>query len=151
MKVRREPFAVVLAFALSCTAALVAQQPPDQKDKKQDDAQKKEIQSVVKVVDDVAAGQPAPNDFDIKWVREDILKAQGNKEYVPFTVSIDPSKITGGNVAFYWRVVAKGGDAAPAAVAPGKKDDKKDDKKDNKKKDYAYEDISFIPVTAGQK
>src|SRR5438067_228655 len=107
MKLGRQPVAYVLAFALACTAGLLAQQPPQQKDKKQDEAQKKEIQSVVKVVDDVAAGQPAPNDFDIKWVREDVLKAQGNKEYVPFTVAIDPAKVTGGNVAFYWRVVAK--------------------------------------------
>ena len=149
MKLRRQQYALVLVFALACTAGLVAQQPPAQKDKKQDDAQKKEIQSVVKVVDDVAAGQPAPNDFDVKWVREDILKAQGNKEYVPFTVSVDPSKATtGGNIAFYWRVVAKGA-AAPtetaAATTGQKKDDKKD--KDKKKPDYAYEDISFVPVS----
>jgi hypothetical protein len=53
-------------------------------------------------------------------------------------------------VAFYWRVVAKNAAAAaPAPDAAGqKKDDKKD--KDKKKPEYAYEDISFIPVTAGQ-
>jgi len=39
------------------------------------------------------------------WLREDVLKAQGNKEYVPFTVQIDPSKVSGDTVAFYWRVV----------------------------------------------
>jgi hypothetical protein len=113
------------------------------------DQQKKEIQNVVKIVDDLAAGQPAPNDLSASWVREDFLKAQGNKEYVPFTVAIDPSKLSGGNVAFYWRVVAKAGDtAAAAAPAPGQK---KDDKKDSKKKnDYAYEDISFVPIAQGQ-
>src|SRR5215470_17438448 len=102
MKPGRRPFAFALMLALA-SASLLAQ-----KDKKQDEAQKKEIQSVVKVVDDVAAGQPASNDLSLTWMREDVLKAQGNKEYVPFTVSVDPSKVTGDKVAFYWRVVAKG-------------------------------------------
>jgi hypothetical protein len=119
-----------------------------QKDKKQDEAQKREIQNIVKIVDAVAAGQPSPNDLSIAWVREDMLKAQGNKEYVPFTVSIDPGKLSG-NVAFYWRVVAKGETAAAApATPPAKKDDK--ESKDKKKSDFAYEDIAFVPVTAGQ-
>src|SRR5215813_3933408 len=111
MMFRRAPLAVaVLTFALAAT--LVAQKD----EKKQRDAQKKEIQNIVKIVDGMAAGQPAPNDLGLAWVREDMLKAQGNKEYVPFTVSIDPSKVSGGNVALYWRVVAK--DAAAAAPTP---------------------------------
>lgn len=132
-----------VAVALVCSVGLAAQT-----DKKRDDAQKKEIQSIIKIVDDVSAGQPATNDLAVAWTHEDVLKAQGNKQYVPFTVSFDPSKVTGGTVAFYWRVVSK---AAPAVAAPdpGKKDDK--DKKDSKKKpDYAYEDISFVQVAAGQ-
>jgi len=140
---RRHTVTVSLA-ALLFSTGVIAQKKVE---KKQDDAQKKEIQSVVKVVDDVANGQPAPNDLSLTWVRSDFLKAQGNKEYVPFTVAIDPSKISGGNVALYWRVVAKGG-AAPTA-APAAKDDKKDKDKD-KKTEYAYEDITFVPVAAGQ-
>jgi hypothetical protein len=137
----RRPLALVLVVALASSAALRAQ-----KDKKQDEAQKKETLNVVKVVDDVAAGQPAPDDLSLTWVREDILKAQGNKEYVPFTVTIDPSKVSGGTVAFYWRVVAK---TAPAPTATGgqTKDDKKDKDKDRKKSDYAYEDVSFVPTS----
>ncbi|HEY7285784.1 MAG TPA: hypothetical protein VH497_10095, partial [Vicinamibacterales bacterium] len=142
MKHRRAFFAV-LGVGLAFSAAPFAQE-----NKKQSDAQKKEIQSVVKVVDGIAAGQPAPNDLALEWVHIDMLKAQGNKEYVPFTVAIDPTKVSG-NVAIYWRVVAKGGSAEPAAAAPaGKKDDKDKDKdKDKKKSDYAYEDISFVPVS----
>jgi len=143
MSMRRHTVTVSLA-ALLFSTGVIAQKKVE---KKQDDAQKKEIQSVVKVVDDVANGQPAPNDLSLTWVRSDFLKAQGNKEYVPFTVAIDPSKISGGNVALYWRVVAKGG-AAPTA-APAAKDDKKDKDKD-KKTEYAYEDITFVPVAAGQ-
>src|SRR5215470_385307 len=142
MKPGRRPFAFALMLALASASVLA------QKDKKQDEAQKKEIQSVVKVVDDVAAGQPASNDLALTWVREDVLKAQGNKEYVPFTVTVDASKLSGNNVAFYWRVVSK--NAAAAAPADAKKDEKKDDKDKNKKSDYAYEDIAFVPVAAGQ-
>src|SRR6185295_16656042 len=147
MMLRRWSVALVLTTALACTVGVLAQQPPQQKDKKQDEAQKKEIQGIVSTVDAVAAGQPAQNDFALAWVREDVLKAQGNKEYVPFTVSLDPAKARGGTVAFYWRVVPKGG-ATPAEPAPPpgqKKDDKKD--KDKKKPEYAYEDISFVPVS----
>jgi hypothetical protein len=88
MKQRRGVFALVMSGALVCSIGLLAQSKDE---KKRDDAQKKEIQSVVKVVDDAAAGQPAPNDLSLAWVREDVLKAQGNKEYVPFTIAIDPS------------------------------------------------------------
>jgi hypothetical protein len=141
MKQRRVP-ALGFALVLLCSVGLAAQN-----DKKRDDAQKKEIQNIIKIVDDVSAGQAANNEMSVTWTHEDVLKAQGNKQYVPFTVSFDPSKVTGSQVAFYWRVVAKGGAAAPAPE-PGKKDDKKD--KDKKKPEYAYEDISFVPITAGQ-
>ena len=130
MKQRRGVFALVVLVVCASSMAVFAQSKDD---KKKDEAQKKEIQTIVKIVDDVAAGQPAPNDLSITWVREDVLKAQGNKEYVPFTVSIDPSKVSGGTVAFYWRVVSKNAAAAPAGRRAGK-NDKKDDKKDKDKK-----------------
>src|ERR1700704_4631963 len=149
MKQRRGVFALVVLVVFASSLALFAQKKDD---KKQDEAQKKEIQNIVKIVDDLTAGQSAPNDLSLAWLREDVLKAQGNKEYVPFTVSIDPSKVGAGNVAFYWRVVSKA--PAPAAeLAAGKKDDKKDKDKDKdkgKKPDYAYEDIAFVPLATGQ-
>jgi hypothetical protein len=144
MKQRRAGFALVVLAVCAASVALFAQ---GKDDKKKDEAQKREIQAIVKSVDDLTAGQPAANDLSMTWVREDVLKAQGNKEYVPFTVQIDASKVSSGTVAFYWRVVSKG--TAAAVPEPGKKDDKKDKDK-GKKSDYAYEDISFIPVTAGQ-
>ncbi len=147
MKLRRRVFSLTVLLVLASSVAPFAQ---NKDEKKRDDAQKKEIQNIVKIVDDAAAGQPAPTDLALTWVREDLLKAQGNKEYVPFTVSVDTSKLTTPNVAFYWRVVAKNpAAAAPVAAPADKKDDKKKDDK-NKKPDYAYEDISFVPVQAGQ-
>src|SRR3989441_1011353 len=118
MKQRRGVFALVVLVVLASSIALLAQKKDD---KKQDEAQKKEIQNIVKIVDDLTAGQPAPNDLSLAWLREDFLKAQGNKQYVPFTVSLDPSKLSGGNVAFYWRVVAKSAAPEPAATSEQKK------------------------------
>jgi hypothetical protein len=142
--------AIAVAVSVCFSAGLLAQKPVNKDDKKQDDQQKKEVQTIVKIADDAAADQPAQNDFALTWVREDVLKAQGNKEYIPFVVTIDPSKVSGGTLAFYWRVVSKGGAAPTVAAGDGKKDDKPSKDKDPKgKPDYPYEDVSFIPV-AGQ-
>src|SRR6478735_12612201 len=131
----RRLFPAFALVVLASSIAVLAQAPPAKDDKKKTDAQNKEIQNIVKMVDGIAAGQPAPNDLALTWVREDVLKAQGNKEYVPFTVTVDASKLSGNNVAFYWRVVNKNAATAAAAPADAKKDEKKDDK--NKKSDYA--------------
>src|SRR5262245_18962576 len=123
MTQRRPLFPLLALVVLASSIAVLAQAPQSKDDKKKTDAQNKEIQNIVKMVDGIAAGQPAPNDLALTWVRDDVLKAQGNKEYVPFTVTVDASKLSGNNVAFYWRVVSKGAAAAPADA---KKDEKKD-------------------------
>src|SRR5207245_9478006 len=107
----------------------------------------KEVQSRVKLRGDATTGQPGPNDLAVTWVLEDILKAQANKQYIPFIVTVDASKIPGDTLAFYWRVVSKNAPAPTAVDSNGKKDDKKDkDKdKDKKKQDYAYEEVEFRP------
>src|SRR5262249_38827708 len=117
MKQRRGGFALLVSIVLGSSIGLLAQ---NKDEKKRDDAQKKEIQNIVKIVDDAAAGQAAANDLSLTWLREDVLKAQGNKEYVPFTVSVDPSKVTGDKVAFYWRGGAEGGAKPDAGGGPGR-------------------------------
>ena len=139
---------IAAAVVLACSVVLVAQKKDE---KKQTDAQKKEILDIVKIVDGAGGGPSATNDFGLAWAHEDYLKATANKEYIPFTVTFDASKVTSPNVALYWRVVAKDA-AAPAATLnlPAKKDDK--DKKDDKKAPakYAYEDVNFVPVNTAQ-
>ena len=145
MVTRRRSLTIASAAIVLFSAALFAQTTPQPR--KLSDAEKKEIQTVQKLVDDAAAGQAAPNDVGLTWLHEDLLKAQGNKQYLPFSVSIDPTKIAGGKVTFYWRVVSK--DAPAAAPAAEGKDAKKDDKK-GARVEYAYEDLNTIPVQAGQ-
>lgn len=140
------------ALTLGCIAILLfstgsfaqtAQKPPQPK--KLSDAEKREIQTVIKITDDIVAGQPAPNDLSLTFLREDILKAMGNKEFVPFTVSIDPSKATTSTLSLYWRVVSKDG-AAPAAAQTAKKDDKKKDART----EYPWEELGSVTLTPGQ-
>jgi hypothetical protein len=145
---RRSALTLVTAATLVFSVNVLAQrggkgQPTsDANSRKLTDAQKKEIQTAIKIVDDGAAGQAVPNDLSLTWSREDILKATDNKEYVPFTVTIDPSKVTGGNVSIYWRVAEK---SAAVPAAPGKKDDK-----NAKRPAYPYEDIGSVELTPGQ-
>src|SRR5437773_10603672 len=123
MSQRRRSIAIAGAIIL-CSAGILAQKKDD---KKQDEAQKKEVQNLVKLADEASAGQAAgPNDLSLAWVREDVLKAQGNKQYIPFIVTVDPAKVTGGNLAFYWRVVSKN----PAAPTPTATNVQKDDQHD---------------------
>ena len=148
MASRWRAFAVVAATVLVCGPALLAQNPQ----RKLSDTEKKEIQTILKMVDEVATGQPAPNDLSLTWLRDDLMKAQGKKEYVPFIVAFDASKINGGKVSMYWRVVSK--DAPPPAEPAkegGKKDDGRKDDKDKKGKvEYAYEDMTTAALPSGQ-
>jgi len=105
-------------------------------ERKLNDTEKKEIQAIVKIVDGPAASQ-ASNDLGLTWVHNDMLKAQGNMQYVPFTVSVDTSKVSSKSLSLYWRVIAKN------PVETGK-----DDKKNDKKKAYAYEDLSTVAIDA---
>jgi hypothetical protein len=142
MVLTRRGLALSAAAVMILSAALGAQKKDD---KKQSDAQKKETLDIVKLADGIAAGQPATNDFGLAWGHEDYLKATGNKEYVPFTLTFDASKVTGGStVALYWRVVAKdAGTTATLTLPAAKKDDK--DKKPAAAPRFAYEDINFLP------
>jgi hypothetical protein len=113
MATRRGAMAFCLAVIFS-VSLLGQNKPPAQQ--KYSEAQVKEIQGIAKILDGIAAGQPAPNDLSLAWARADLLKGTNNFQYVPFTMTIDPTKVTGGNLSVYWRVVSK---APPAAVAAG--------------------------------
>jgi len=147
MRIRRRAFILSYAAVFIFSASLLAQQAAVPQQRKLSDAEKKEIQTVLKIVDDAAAGTATPNDLSLEWLRDDLLKAQGNKQYVPFNVSVDPSKVSGGKLSLYRRVVAKDAGAAAAAAAPASA--KKDDKKPVKA-EYAYEDLNLITIPSGQ-
>jgi hypothetical protein len=128
-------FSVVAALVVS--VAVLAQKKDD---RRQGEEQRREAGAAQKVVDDVMGGQAAPNDLAASWVRQDFLKATDNKIYVPFAVTIDPSKTTAGTLAFYWRVVPQG--ATPPV--PEGKDGK--EPRTVKRPEYPWESISLVSV-----
>jgi hypothetical protein len=137
---RRAAMALGWVVAVS-SATLVAQNEP----RKLTDEQKREIQAVVKIVDDAAAGKPAPNDLALAWTRHDVLKGPANRQYIPFSVTVDPSKIASDSLTVYWRVVSKTPAQPPAAPAGGQNTAKPAPAPAPL---YAYEDLNTASVAA---
>jgi hypothetical protein len=134
MVIRRLALAsAALLFMVSSAFA----QNKDAQPRKLTNDEKKELNVISTML---TAGQ-TPNDMSLSWVGNDLLKAQGNKQYVPFTVTLDPSKVTGGKFSLYWRLVSTD---APAADPNAKKDDK------SKAPTYAYENLHTVTVQSGQ-
>src|SRR5688572_22335733 len=132
---RRDAFGFGMAFALVLSVGLFGQQ---QLDKKTDEALKKEAQALSKLADGALTAQGGPNDFSVTWVDEDFLKGPEGKQFVPFTITLDPSKVPGGNLALYWRVVP------PAPPADPTK------KSDNKRVDPVWEGVTYVPAGTAQ-
>src|SRR2546423_9579647 len=130
---RRRVVAVWLAFVVLSVGVFA------QTDKKTDDAVKKEAQALSKLTDAALAAQVGPNDFNVTWVRDDFLKGPKDKEFVPFTITLDPTKAPAENLTLYWRVVPSGG-AVPASVDPTKKNDKQPASKP------IWEGVTALPV-----
>ncbi len=129
-------FAAGLASALVLSVGLFAQT-----DKKIDDAMKKDAQALSKLADAALTAQGGPNDMTLTWVKEDFLKGPKDKEFVPFNVVLDPTKVTAENLTLYWRVVPTP-TAAPAADA-GKKNDKQQVKP-------VWEGVTLVPMAGAQ-
>src|SRR5579871_2889388 len=134
------------ALVLVLSAALLAQKKDD---KKQTEAQKRDLPEIVKIMDAAATGQ-MPNDFGLTWAHADFLKAANNLEYVPFTVTYDATKVTSPSVALYWRVVSQNPGATATLPVAAKKDDKDKDKdKQKAPSKYAYENLTYVTPGGG--
>lgn len=145
MVIQRRALAVALVALLFASPALFAQ--PKEQGRKLSNDEKKELQDILKMVGGAAA--PA-NDLGLAWVGSDLLKAQGNKEYVPFTVTIDPTRLSADRVSLYWRVspsISCGSDpgvAAPAAATTPAPKDKEPTQP------HSFENLHTLVVPKGQ-
>jgi hypothetical protein len=128
--VRRRVVALVaaVAFALVGSAA-DAQQTPKEDTKKRSKQEQQEIEQLVKTVDAVMAGQPAPADVQMT-LTPFFLKSQEQRTFVPFTLDFKGAPPT--DVAMYVRV-----------VNPSAQPDPK-----TKKVEYPWDDIHFIPAAS---
>jgi hypothetical protein len=147
MNIRRWVLAppVIALFIVSVVALVpvLAQPQPGQKiDKKVEKAQQFDLQAVVRTTEAAMAGQPA-TDFTMTY-RNDFLKAQEGKTYVPFTVTFDQAQLPAGkSVTFFVRVVGKTAVPPPADA----KKDSKDREKQGAHPEYVHQDASFITLT----
>ena len=130
---RRRVFAIGVASALVLSVGLFAQT-----DKKAEDASKKDAQALSKLTDAALAAQSGSNDVNLTWVKEDFLKGPKDKEFVPFNVTLDPTKVATENLTLYWRVVPTS--TAPPAADAGKKNDKPQQTKP------VWEGVTMVPV-----
>jgi hypothetical protein len=145
MAIRRGAWAhgFILSFLFTAIAFAQQTQPPQ---RKLSDTERREIDAVTVIANEAAAGKNAPNDLQLTWADQALLKAQGNKQYVPFTVTIDPSKVSGNTVWVYWRAVQKGAAAAPPA-APATP--AKEGAKPPAAPQFPYEDLNTATVKGG--
>jgi hypothetical protein len=172
-----------VALTILIATASVVSLPAQKKDEKKPQegaltaAQNAELAPVIMLVDEVMKGAvpagtytvpgtppkdaatpvapqavAAPGDVVLGW-KNDFLKGQNGLIYTPFTVSVDPGKLTANAVVGYLRVAAKGTTAAPTAAPKAAAADPKDAKKKKDSKDtkdtkgaeslYPFEDVYF--------
>jgi hypothetical protein len=77
--------------------------------------------AVLQKVADAAASGQAASAIPITWQTNHFLKSSGDTVYIPFSVTIDRSKVTAPSLALYVRAVNRAAAApadAPAAAAP---------------------------------
>jgi hypothetical protein len=139
--VRRRVIALAVAAAFATVASTAfAEQRGDQKNQpKRSKQEQQEIEQLVKLVDGVMAGQPAPSDIQMS-LTPFFLKSQEQRTFVPFV--LDVTGAPAADAALYVRVVNPSAAEAPAAAADPKADPKVDPK--TKKIEYPWDDIHFL-------
>jgi hypothetical protein len=114
--------ATAVVFALTASAASAEQ-------KKRSKQEQVEIEQLVKLVDGVMAGQPAPTDVQMT-LRPYFLKSQEQRTFVPFILEVKNPPAA--DSAMYVRVVN------PSATPDPK----------TKKIEYPWDDVHFLPASA---
>jgi hypothetical protein len=123
----RRALAVVVALVISATFAVAQQAPTKKDDRKRSKQEQQEIEQVVKLVDGVMAGQPAPTDVTMS-LEPFFMKSQEARTFVPFVLTV--TNAPAAPAALYIRVVNPAAQPDPKA----------------KKVEYPWDDIHFIPA-----
>ena len=123
----RRAMATVVALLVSASFAVAQQAPAKKDDRKRSRQEQQEIEQVVKLVDGVMAGQPAPADVTMS-LEPFFMKSQEARTFVPFILKVNNAPAA--PAALYIRVVNPAAQPDPKA----------------KKVEYPWDDIHFIPV-----
>src|SRR5258705_12001824 len=116
---------VALSVALTISsgaAAFMAQAAPkDQKEAKRSKADQIDFDTLTMIVDNTETGRPAgAADISVTWESNHFFRAPDGSTYVPFTVTVDSTKLAAPTPAISLAVFPKGAAAAPAPPAKGK-------------------------------
>ena len=165
MQIRRI-LAPCIALLIATAPTVLAQRNNDNNNRQQQPqrsaAEQQDIEALVRSVDAVVSGLPAPTDVPIAWESNHFVKGQGGDTYIPFTLNIDRSKLASPGARLYVRVVDKKQPAAPAtpAAAPAAQNSENRDNRDRNNRDndrdkpaqappppmYAWERIYSVEV-----
>jgi hypothetical protein len=129
--VRRRVIALAAAFAIATAAptAFAEQRGGKEQQPKRSKQEQVEIDQLVKTVDGVMAGQPAPSDIQMS-LHPYFLKSQEQRTFVPFVLEVTGAPAT--DAALYVRVVNPSAEPDPKT----------------KRMEYPWDDIHFL--TAAQ-
>jgi hypothetical protein len=119
--------ALVVSATFAASGVTAQQAKPDTKKRSKQEQQ--EIEQVVKVVDGVMAGQPAPGDITMT-LEPFFMKSQEQRTFVPFVLTV--TNAPKADAAMYVRVVNPAAQPDPKA----------------KKIEYPWDDIHFVPAAA---
>jgi hypothetical protein len=147
MNIRRTfTAALAVAFLGALSHPVGAQQNQQQNRRDQErrsQAEQRDIQALVQLVDAVAAGkQPPPADISVTWVGNHFVRGAEGATYIPFTVTVDASKLAAPATALYVRAVSK----APAAAAPAPAPEQNRRGEKPQAPMYPWDDIQFLEV-----
>ncbi len=83
-----------------------------------DKQQQQEGNALVQYVQEAMAGNAVPPDVPMTW-RSYFVKSQNDQVYVPFTVMLEPGKLSGNQAALYYTVAPKGPRVISVVVKQG--------------------------------
>jgi hypothetical protein len=102
--------AAVVTLLLVCTVSTAGALAQSRDDRRLEEARRKEGEALVNLADTAMSGRAA-SDFALQW-SNDFFKAQSGT-FVPFTVTVDRSKLTAASALMYVRAARR---EAPAAA-----------------------------------
>jgi hypothetical protein len=151
MQIRRTLILLVaVAWVGTLSPMLAAQNQNNQRrePEKRSKQEQQDVEALVKLVDGLSAGsQPAPTDIPIAWESNHFVRGADGATYVPFTLTVDRSKVPSPAVAMYVRVVSK--DAAPPA--PPATGNNRDRNQQQQRVTYPWDNVHFLDLPADGK
>ena len=144
MKKMRGIVALCIALTMGVgSSALLAQKADTKKDVKRSKAEQIDFDTLVNLVDGLAAGRAAApaSGVSVTWDSNHFFRAPDGTTYVPFTLTVDKGQLASPTSALYLAVFDKG---AAAAAAPAK-----NSKDKSAGPTPAFEKFDFITIGAG--